>query len=83
VLISAIDIILSFTAAKSDTGSGAITALRIFRLVRVFQLAKVWKDFNELLAGVQNTLKDISNMTVLMVIFVFTCMLIGMELYAF
>ena len=43
----------------------------------------MWKDFNELLAGVQNTLKDISNMTVLMIIFMFTCMLIGMELYAY
>jgi len=35
------------------------------------------------LLGVQNTLKDISNISFLLFIFVFTYMLIGMELYAF
>jgi hypothetical protein len=25
--------------------SGALTALRVLRLIRIFQLAKVWRDF--------------------------------------
>lgn len=36
VIISAIDIIVQNTLRASETGSAAITALRIFRLIRVF-----------------------------------------------
>lgn len=48
VFISAIDIVTSYAvSADSDSGSssGALTALRVFRLIRIFQLAKFWKDF--------------------------------------
>ena len=34
-----------FLGSSKSGGSGAITALRIIRLVRVFQLGKLWKDF--------------------------------------
>jgi hypothetical protein len=38
VLVSAVDITLLYTvfANQDDTTSGAITALRVFRLIRVF-----------------------------------------------
>jgi len=48
VFISSIDIVTSYAVlADSDSGSssGALTALRVFRLIRIFQLAKFWKDF--------------------------------------
>lgn len=45
LVISSIDIAFQYTLNLSESGSGAITALRVFRLIRVFRLAKVWKDF--------------------------------------
>lgn len=37
VLISSLDVILSYTSANnSGSGSGAISALRVFRLIRIF-----------------------------------------------
>ncbi len=68
---------------NSETGSGAITALRIFRLSRILNVGKIWKDFKDLMSAIKKTMKDISNITVLVAIFVFTFMLIGLELYAY
>ena len=47
VLVSAVDITLLYTlySNQDDTTSGAITALRVFRLIRIFQLAHLWKEF--------------------------------------
>lgn len=55
VLVSAVDEILLFTNVSKYylwliclddvADSGAISALRIFRLIRIFQLAKYWKEF--------------------------------------
>jgi hypothetical protein len=67
----------------AKTGSGAITALRTFRLLRVFKLAKTWKQFQYLLATIANTLKDISNFSVLLFLFIYTYTLLGMELFSY
>jgi len=47
VLVSAVDISLLYTlySGQDNSSSGAITALRVFRLIRIFQLAHLWKDF--------------------------------------
>jgi Ion transport protein len=56
VTLSAIDITLEYTlkskydfiylilSIDSERGSGAITALRVFRLIKIFKLAQFWKD---------------------------------------
>jgi hypothetical protein len=67
----------------NQNGANAITALRVFRLVRVFQLAKLWKDFQEMLQVIISTLRDVSNISLLMGLFLFIYMLIGMELFAY
>lgn len=43
VLTSIIDI--GFTMSKSKKIGSAVTALRSFRLLRIFKLAKSWKRF--------------------------------------
>lgn len=47
-LTSLMDIILSNMFVEMDLG--AVTALRTFRLLRLFKLAKTWKSLNNLLA---------------------------------
>jgi hypothetical protein len=63
------------------SSGGALSALRAVRLLRVFKLARSWVSFRILLEKMIITVKDISNFTVLMLIFMFIFTLLGMELY--
>lgn len=82
ILISAVDVSLQYTL-KRDYDSGSITALRVLRLIRVIRLAKIFRDFNQLFSAIRNTLKDISNISILLTIFILTYALLGLELFAF
>jgi hypothetical protein len=50
--------------------------------MRVVRLANNWKSFQELLEVLIMTIKDISTISILFLVFIFTYMLIGMELYS-
>jgi hypothetical protein len=65
------------------SSKGSITALRVLRLMRVFSIAKYWKDFYELIMIILSTLHDLSNIIILLGIFMLSFMLIGMELFGF
>lgn len=67
---------------KSDKTGSAVTALRAFRLLRVFKLAKTWKRFELLLETMANTLKDVATFSILLFLFIFIFTLLGMELFA-
>lgn len=60
-----------------------MSALRAFRLLRIFKLAHSWKKFNDLLKTVWKTLKDISTFTIFLFLFSFIYSLLGLELFAF
>jgi len=52
VILSVVDVSLSYTMASTDdgfSGKGAISAFRAFRLLRVFKMAKSWKQLNSLI----------------------------------
>jgi hypothetical protein len=59
VLGSAIDITLQYSMVQTQWGSGAITAMRILRLVRIFEIAKVWNEFVDLMLAIKKTLGDV------------------------
>ena len=77
--------IVEFSIALTgmQTSGGALTSLRTLRLLRIFKLARSWKSFRELLEKMVMTLEGIANFTVLMLLFMFICSLLGMELYAY
>lgn len=56
--------------------------LRVFRLLRVFKLAKVWPSFNYIMMTVANTIKKISTFLLLLYIFLFLFTVLGMSLFA-
>ncbi len=58
------------------------TALRAFRLLRVFKLAKTWKRFQLLLETMMHTLRDVASFSVLLLLFIFILTLLGMELFS-
>ena len=85
VIISSIDVIIQSILKANNNGSNnsAITALRAFRLLRVFKLAQSWKKFQELLKTIFNTLKDVSTFSILLFLFIFTYTLLGLEIYSY
>ena len=84
VIVSLIEIIHSYSGLGKATGSrGAIPAFRTFRLLRIFKLARSWTGLRDLLVTIGKTLKDISNFTVLMLLFIFIYSLVGMEFFVY
>ena len=81
VSTSVVEFLIALSGIK--TSGGALTSLRTLRLLRVFKLARSWTSFRELLEKMIMTVKDIANFSVLMLLFVFICSLLGMELYAY
>jgi len=86
VVSSLIDItiaeVLFNEESKSKNSGSAFTALRAFRLLRVFKLAKSWKRFQLLLETMFHTLRDVASFSVLLLLFIFILTLLGMELFS-
>ena len=82
VMISLVETIIDW-AGIDFGGGGAISALRAIRLLRVFKLARSWTSFRELLQKMVITLKDITNISVLLILFMFIFSLVGSEMYAY
>lgn len=78
---SLVDILVSSLSRYESVG--VITSLRTFRLLRIFKLAKSWRQLHGLLKTMGKTLKDVSTFSVLLFLFVFTYTLLGMELFAY
>ncbi len=87
VIGSLVDIVISETLMsemqKDNKTGSVVTALRGFRLLRVFKLAKTWKRFELLLETMAKTLKDVATFSILLFLFIFIFTLLGMELFAF
>lgn len=84
VTISVVDLILNYSLVKADSngGASAISALRAFRLVRVFKLAKSWTQLQHLLKTITQSLRDISSFSVLLLLLIFMYTLVGLELFS-
>ena len=55
----------------------------MFRLLRVFKLAKVWKSFNYLLVTIYNTLRKIGYFSVILFLFLMSYAIVGKEFFAY
>jgi hypothetical protein len=84
VIASIVDLFLSNFLINDDTESSGsvITALRGFRLLRIFKLAKSWKRFEILIETLGRTLADIATFSILLFLVIFTFTLLGLELFA-
>jgi hypothetical protein len=76
-------VVVSFSISVEIEAGGAISAFRIFRLFRVLKLVKAWKKFQELLITIASSIKDVSNFSVLLFLFIFIYTLLGRELFAY
>ena len=83
VIISLIDFTLTLTIDTNASADGIMSALRALRLLRVVKLARHWKAFQDILKTMIEAVVDISNFTVLLLLFIYIFALLGMELFAF
>ena len=80
VITTAFDILTSIVGINQG---GVVSALRAFRVVRVFKLAKAWKRFHFILRTTWKTLVDVSTFTIVLVLFLIIFTILGMELFAY
>ena len=59
VILSIVDMIISATLS-GDSPTGALSAFRGVRLLRIFKLARSWRSFRDILAKILVTIKDVS-----------------------
>jgi hypothetical protein len=83
VSFSVIELGIEFYAKANglDASSTGLGALRTFRLLRVFKLAKSWKDLQKLLLMIMQSVMDVTNAVALLGIIMFIFTLLGMQLF--
>ena len=82
-MISIADLTVSTAFQFNVEGGGAISAFRIFRLFRLIKLVKSWKRFQDLVSTIVRSIRDVSNFSVLLFLFIFIYTLLGRELFAY
>ncbi|CAM9345432.1 unnamed protein product, partial [Laminaria digitata] len=86
VLSSIIELIVSppdiFTGESGGNSGGGLSALRSFRVFRIFKLARDWHSMRELLETLRKTLLDIGNFGLLLLLFMYIYVLIGLQFFA-
>ncbi|TMW67483.1 hypothetical protein Poli38472_011103 [Pythium oligandrum] len=81
VLISVVELLIKFFASSRSNRTG-LSALRSFRLFRIVKLARSWKSLRELLQTMANSVMDVANFGLLLVLLMYVFALIGMQFFA-
>ena len=82
VVISIVEIVIEHTGEVSkDGGGGAFSALRAFRLGRIFKMFKAG-DLRTLLDSIIFTVTSIKDYSILLSLFIYVFALLGMSIYA-
>ncbi|TMW67789.1 hypothetical protein Poli38472_007461 [Pythium oligandrum] len=71
----------SFMSSNVKKKKGAVSALRSFRLSRVFKLARNWRSLRELLQLIARAVASIANFGVLLFLFIYIYALIGLQIF--
>jgi voltage-dependent calcium channel L type alpha-1D len=72
----------SFLTDDTEPRKGAVSALRSFRLFRVFKLARDWSSFRGLLELIIRAVASIANFAVLLFLFIYIYALVGLQFFA-
>lgn len=77
VLLSTIEVVVTFSIQDNNYEGGAFTVFRSFRLLRIFKIARSWTSFQELLTKIGKTLKDLWSFLILLMIIIFCFAMVG------
>ena len=67
----------------SGGGGGTLSVLRAFRLMRVFKLARSWKELNRIINTIFKSLASIAYLSLILLLFVFIFALLGMQFFGY
>ena len=83
VIISVVEFVIEMIALSSGGASkkSGLSALRSFRLLRVFKLARSWVELQKLLVTIMQSVIDVTNAAILLIVVMFIFTLLGMQLF--
>ncbi|KAG2489238.1 hypothetical protein HYH03_012259 [Edaphochlamys debaryana] len=81
VVISITEMLLDII--PSVAGVGPLSVLRAFRLLRVFRLARNWKELNMIIRAIFKSVGSTTWLLLLMLLFMFIAALMGMQLFGY
>ena len=81
VLMSCVEVVVGFIS--SDNGNNYLSVLRTFRLLRVFKLARSWKQLNDIITTMFKSLAGISYLSLILLLFMYVFALLGMQLFGY
>ena len=79
VIFGFVEIIL----ASAGVQTANLNVLRCFRLLRVFKLARSWKELNRIMNTVLRSLNSIGYLSLLMGLFIFIMAVLGMQFFGY
>jgi len=80
VVFSIVEIISNQISGGSG---GSLSVLRTFRLMRVFKLARSWKQLNDIIRTIFKSLVHIAYLSLILLLFSFIFALLGMQLFGY
>mmetsp|Transcript_58370 Transcript_58370/g.186060 ORF Transcript_58370/g.186060 Transcript_58370/m.186060 type:complete len:1610 (+) Transcript_58370:485-5314(+) len=80
VISSFVEIALEQTMGGAG---GSLSVLRSFRLLRVFKLARSWKELNQIINTIFKSLASIAYLSLILLLFIFIFALLGMQLFGY
>ena len=75
--------VIELVLAAVGLGTTSLTVLRCFRLLRVFKLARRWKELNLIMRTLLHSMSAISYLTLLMFLFIFIMAVLGMQVFGY
>lgn len=82
VIASLIEIAVMFTPNADGLG-GSLSIMRTFRLMRVFKLARSWKELNKIINTIFKSLASIAYLSLILLLFIFITALLGMQVFGY
>jgi hypothetical protein len=62
---------------------GSLSVLRTFRLLRVFKLARSWKELNRIINTIGRSIVSVGYLSLLLLLLVFVFALMGMQIFGY
>mmetsp|Transcript_3119 Transcript_3119/g.7221 ORF Transcript_3119/g.7221 Transcript_3119/m.7221 type:complete len:1718 (+) Transcript_3119:685-5838(+) len=81
VTVSCLEVLMGFVS--SGGGGNYLSVLRSFRLLRVFKLARTWKQLNQIISTIFKSLASISYLSLILMLFIFIFALLGMQFFGY
>lgn len=80
VLSSLVEVVFSALPATHGALGGSLSVLRTFRLMRIFKLARSWRELNRIINAVARSLRSVGWLSLLLLLLVFVLALMGMQI---